>query len=736
MPRQWPPASLLSAGLTIGVLLALTAVYLATHLPRVGIHTEPGTHGVRVMSVADDSGVQGRIRPGQEIIALRNGDEVFRLEPGDAIAEPDDAPVYKIYNRFFERQAIIWELLRAPDTELAVINPYHPPQLLANSVITPVYLPVSASHASSLSGLPASFWIQLICGLSIFWMGVGAWAFVQNEPGPRFYALAGLALALAIIASAIYTTRELAMEPGLFLTLSRINQFGAMLFAGAGTALLWYYPTRLGRWRFERFMVPAVALILAANWGQWSNSLDLTARVSLMGWAALDVILAFAQWHRTRTEPVARARLKWFVFSWFGGVLGYLGLVVAPQLLGQPSLIHQQWAWILFVLSYLGIAMGIVRFRLFDLDRWILMAWFWFICGVMVIALDAILIVFLDMSTSLSLLVTLALAGWLYFPLRQLFLRRLMPRTRRDDFSHRLPELTADAFDTQNDIDQEWRTIIQRSLQPLHMEQAVGSQSVCTIDDNGLRLRVPTPSGSSNLVLGYAEGGQRLFDRNDLAFVDQTLMLFRYAANYRDRFRQGVMEERKRVARDLHDDVGARLLSVIYRAGETETGKLARECLVELRDVIQGLQKQHTALEQSFNRWYSEACSRCQLFGVTLDMTLDTDAGALTLSPRSERNLMRILREFITNTLKHAEARYIRVSIHDSGTEGLIMDCYDDGCGIGEPEASGVGIYSMEERALEIGGTAHWYCPLSGGTGLRCQIPVDPVAKTTKGANP
>lgn len=217
--------------------------------------------------------LQGRIQPGQEIIALRSGDEVFRLEPGDAIAEPDDAPVYSIYNRFFDRQAAIWEVLRAADTEMAVISPHHPPQLLANSVVTPIYLSVSASHTSSLAGLPASFWIQLLCGLSIFWMGVGAWAFVQNEPGPRFYALAGLALALAIIASAIYTTRELAMEPGLFLTLSRINQFGAMLFAGAGTTLLWYYPTRLGSWRFERFMVPVVALILAANWGQWTNSL-------------------------------------------------------------------------------------------------------------------------------------------------------------------------------------------------------------------------------------------------------------------------------------------------------------------------------------------------------------------------------------------------------------------------------------------------------------------------------
>ncbi|WVM87742.1 hypothetical protein UMZ34_14735 [Halopseudomonas pachastrellae] len=42
---------------------------------------------------------------------------------------------------------------------------------------------------------------------------------------------------MAIIASAVYTTRELTLAPDWFLLLSRANQAGAMLFAGTGTAL-------------------------------------------------------------------------------------------------------------------------------------------------------------------------------------------------------------------------------------------------------------------------------------------------------------------------------------------------------------------------------------------------------------------------------------------------------------------------------------------------------------------
>lgn len=726
MSRQWPPARLLSAGLTIGVLLALAAVYIATHLPRLGIVTEPGEVGIRVVAVDSRSGLHGSVAPGDELIALSNGSDVFRLEPGDAVAEPDDAPVYGQYNRFFQRQARIWALLQSPSLEVALVSAGKDSGFTASRIVDPRFQVITTRWEASLAGLPLVFWYQLACGLAIFWMGIGAWAFVQNERGPFYYALAGLALGLAIIASAIYTTRELAIAPDVFLTLSRVNQFGAMLFAGAGTTLLWYYPTRLGRFPFERFMAPAVALILAANWGQWVDSLDLTARVTLLLWAALDVVLAALQWRRTRTEPVARARLKWFIFAWFGGVLGYLGLVVVPQVLGQASIIHQQYAWVLFVFSYLGIAMGIVRFRLFDLDRWILMAWFWFLCGIMILALDAVLLVWLNMSTTLSLMVTLALVGWLYFPLRQLFMVRLLPTMTRAHLHNRLPAMIPGAFDAGLSIREHWHQTMVDAFQPLHVEILPTASADPGIRDNGLRLRVPSPSGAGSLELGYAQQGQRLFDREDLQFVTQALLLFNYAQNYRQRFQQGVMEERQRVARDLHDDVGARLLSVIYRAGETEAGKLARDCLGELRDVIQGLQKEMSPLDQSFARWHAEAQKRCQLFGVDLVMNLDHSAAILILSPRSERNLMRIIREFISNSLRHARASRIEIILTGTSNDQLELICMDDGVGMSPEQPRGVGLCNIDERSEELRATLHWFCPLAGGTGLICALPLTP----------
>lgn len=721
MSRQWPPSRILSAGIVIGLALLLTAVYLATSAPYLGIGTEPGNEGARITRVDKSSPLVGMIEPGDEIIAISQGNYELQLEPFDAVLEPDDSSNFGPYNLFFERQGVIWSILSHGRFSLAVqrnaderLNGYEPE-----------WITVSVPRNTRPRDLPASFWYQTMCGLAILWMGVAAWAFARNERGPFFYTVAGLGIAIAIIASAIYTTRSLALPSDLFLSLSRANQFGAMLFAGAGTTLLWYYPTRISDFRFERLMYALVALILAANWGQWLDSLDLLARMTLLAWAVTDIVLAVIQWRRTRFEPVERARLKWFVYAWFSGVIGYLGLVVAPQLVSKPSLIHQQYAWGLFVLTYLGIALGIVRYRLFDLDRWILMAWFWFACGILILLLDGILLVWLNLQHALSLVISVIVVGWIYFPLRQVLLSRLLPSSRREDLWEQLSRMISHAFDAHHSVEQQWKSAMQRSFNPLHTRRkSLSCEDPCLLDD-GLRLRVPLIGEESSLELSYANHGHRLFDREDVQFTRQAMTLFSYVQQYRESFRQGIRTERERVARDLHDDVGARLLSIIYRTEDSELAILARECLHELRDVIQGLQKQTVSLDQSFSRWHKEARERCELFGVELDMSLSPQASTMIFTPRTDRNLTSIVREFLSNTLRHAKASRITISL-DKCAGYLVLDTSDDGIGW-RPDMTnshmGIGLYSIRERCEELGGQMALYSPINGGAGIRCLIP-------------
>ncbi|MFL1456424.1 ATP-binding protein [Marinobacter sp. GN3S48] len=726
MSKQWAPSTVLSTGIAVGLALFLLALYFATGVPRLGITTVPGQEGARIVDVDPEGPLARILKPGDELIAVRSETREMALEPFDAIAEPDDAATYGPYNRFFERQDHLWTTLQSDRVSFGFKAAESIPGSDTQALVQQTdWVTVNLTTDVSPTDLSPEFWYQVICGLLIFWMGVAAWAFVQNERGPFFYALAGFGIAVAIIASAVYTTRELSLPADLLLALSRSNQFGAMLFAGAGTTLLWHYPTSLSHFRFEWLMLPLVALILAANWGQWIDSLDITARYTLLAWALTDVILAVVQWRRTRREPVARARLKWFVYSWFGGIISYLSLVVVPQVIGYPSLIHQKYAWILFVFSYLGIALGIVRYRLFDLDRWILVAWFWFLCGILVIVIDGLLVLWLDLQYSMSLVVSLALVGWVYFPLRQMLLRRFLPSSAREDQWEQLPTMISDAFEVGGSIDRQWQKALHRSFSPLQTRRLEHGCTTPAVLDNGLKLRTPLLGESACLEMSYANQGHRLFDHQDTQFAARAMELFRFARQYRDSFEDGIKTERERVARDLHDDVGARLLSIIYRANDTELSGLARECLRELRGVIQGLQKQIVPLDQSFSRWHIEAGERCQLFGIDLDMTLAPDAAIITLTPRVERNLMSIIREFLSNTIRHARATDVRLHIRYQDS-CLILDASDNGIGWGTEltaNASGIGLHSIRERCEELYGDMRYYCPLNSGAGMICTLP-------------
>jgi signal transduction histidine kinase len=245
------------------------------------------------------------------------------------------------------------------------------------------------------------------------------------------------------------------------------------------------------------------------------------------------------------------------------------------------------------------------------------------------------------------------------------------------------------------------------------------------IVDNGLCLKVPLVGEKGSLELIHASRGQRLFDREDLYFAINSLSLFRYAQQYGNAFEQAIAMERQRVARDLHDDVGARLLSIIYRTEGSELNSIARESLHELRDVIQGLQKEAVALDQSFSHWHIEARQRCEQASVDLYAALSPSAAETILTPRAERNLGSIIREFVTNSLRHSGSSCIVITL-ESRNGDLALDLSDDGSGWRTDMTSsdfGIGLHSIKARCEELGGHMALYCRVYNGAAIRCTIP-------------
>jgi signal transduction histidine kinase len=200
-----------------------------------------------------------------------------------------------------------------------------------------------------------------------------------------------------------------------------------------------------------------------------------------------------------------------------------------------------------------------------------------------------------------------------------------------------------------------------------------------------------------------------------------------------------VMQERSRLARELHDAVTQKLFSIRAHAraaavlagrepfdpdrvkAEIETvGTLGAEAHAELRAVIDGLAPpdlQAGGLAESLRR-YAVLAGRAHGIPVTF-----TAAEVPVLTPRTEAALYRVAQEALHNALQHSGAQTVCVRLARTARR-VVLEVGDDGHGF-TPEApsGGLGLASMHERAATAGGTL---TIKSGATGtlVRMTVPV------------
>ena len=177
-----------------------------------------------------------------------------------------------------------------------------------------------------------------------------------------------------------------------------------------------------------------------------------------------------------------------------------------------------------------------------------------------------------------------------------------------------------------------------------------------------------------------------------------------------------VVEERNRLARDLHDSVKQQVYAISMQLGAarvllddgdqaygpvTEAERLAKQAGAELTTLIRELRppglKRKTlemALQEYVTQWSSQN-------GIVADVKLN---GASSIPVTSEEMLFRVAQEALANVARHSQARHVTMELAHQGDEiALIIE--DDGAGfdMGRVE-KGVGLDSMRERLEETGG--------------------------------
>jgi two-component system sensor histidine kinase UhpB len=183
--------------------------------------------------------------------------------------------------------------------------------------------------------------------------------------------------------------------------------------------------------------------------------------------------------------------------------------------------------------------------------------------------------------------------------------------------------------------------------------------------------------------------------------------------------------ERRRVARELHDEVGQALTAAMLRldrADAAEAKEGLREALEEVRDIAARLRPE--SLDDLGLRNALRGLVASVARDARLDLTPEIARDLPRLTAEQELVVYRVAQEALTNALRHADATALRFVLHADGDE-VVLVVEDDGRGF-EPNrvANASGIRGMRERALLVRGRLEVHSTLDGGTTVRLRMPV------------
>lgn len=234
---------------------------------------------------------------------------------------------------------------------------------------------------------------------------------------------------------------------------------------------------------------------------------------------------------------------------------------------------------------------------------------------------------------------------------------------------------------------------------------------------------------------------ENAFDESDVSFLQMFAASISIALEnarlYEQAQRLAVLEERQRLARELHDSVTQSLYGINLYAeaavGQMTLGQTgqalqylndiqatAQESLAEMRLLIFELRppilEREGLVAALQNRLYSVE----HRAGLKVNMENNLEE---RLPPALEEGLYRIAHEALNNTLKHSHAKNVTIQIQQD-EETLIMEIADDGVGF-DPESARregcLGLFSMQERARALGG----HLSVAGGPGSGTRIRVE-----------
>lgn len=683
----------------LGITLSLWMILQA---PWFGVQLDAEPDAVGQIIAVDDSAAHAGLRVGDKVLAFSvPGGDPVALQPLSLVSDPDRTGSFTAMRELFTHVGALHAATRLDATELH----------LADGRVIEL-----AGSSRPFSSLSLGVWV-MAAGVVPFLVGAGVWSYRRRDPASRLLLLAGASFMGIALSNLMYAYRQPSIDPLIFEIAVQTNRLSTLLFFFSYIAVFWVYPRRLG----PLYVVVAGLVVFLLF---FVNELTQTVHwpgdpfaFPLVATFPLSVGLIAVQWFHSRRNPVDRAALQWFVLAMMTGMVLVTGLYFLPGLVGSPPMLSLELAFAIGIVSYLGLIMAVVRYRLFQLGEWWLTAWMWLLGGGAVIALDVTLAYLLNVAPAYVVALSIFLVGWVYFPLRQWLWMRLYwhgsaPMTW-------LPkELLQTIVSARGEaaLAAAWHELLNKLFRPLQITPLPAAGRAPAIDDDGLTLRVPNLAGAGGVLLAYRSDGRRLFSPGDLALLSSLLQMAGPAVDAQAAREAATQRERERIMRDLHDDVGARLLTLSHRLHDPDDAEMVGRAMQALRETIYSLNRpEGVDVATALADWRHEILERLESQGISLDWRADeANLLPLTLTAVQRLNLGQVLREAVSNAMRHGQPEHLWLSVESRDSMLRIAIGSDGQCEDPAQWQPGTGVMNMRRRMHEVGGHVEWRLTESG----------------------
>ncbi len=523
---------------------------------------------------------------------------------------------------------------------------------------------------------------------------------------------------------------------------------------------------RWGRWALLAWslLLPYLLFVSWLGFDDPAGPLQSLPTIPLFGSAACAAVYRYRKVsspeQRTQTRGVVAALVLWF---------GYVLLVLATPVHGLLDEVSRRGlltSVVTYLASYLiaalipaAVAVGILRFRLYDVDVWVNRTLVYVVlAGLVGLAYALVTVAGTWWWRDSELIGPMALAVLLgvgFQPVRAraqravdrfVYGRRKEPYAVLTDLGRRLESVLPP--------DQVLATLVREvcvalklpyasatvtasaltaSWPPGHAVPSVGRSEV-------FPLRWQEQQLGELLVVGAPGDNLTVTDRDLLDGLARQAGAAIRAATLNDdlrRSRERILDaredERRRLQRDLHDGLGPTLASLYQRVDLArsmaktepeaadrllaEVGEQTRLVIDDIRSLVRALHPPE--LELGLGAAIEARAAQLPHLG-----SVDVDAFALPPLPSAvETAAYRIAVEALTNAARHASATRATVSLSASDRE-LTISVVDDGAGLPAEPRPGTGLRSMRDRADELGGTCEVTAEPGGGTRVLAVLPL------------